>query len=278
MTIGSLLLKKLRPFVEDVSQRVIRLVYPPTLKYAPKGWQTPLNSEEEAGWNTTGIVTAESERWTAFSQLVKGAGPLGFCHEHCDPTVTRNVSFHNVSLTFGYVLALAAQGKTKVSVLDYGGGLGHYYQIGRTLLPDLVLDYHCKDVPLMVEAGRRVNPDIRWFTDDRCLGNSYDLVMISGSLQYQEQWREFLRSLAPCVGEYLYLARVPVVEAADSFVAIQRSSGAAMRHWQFNRQTLLQTLEEASFRVVREFVVGDRPYIRNAPEQCELRSWLFRRI
>ena len=28
---------------------------------------------------------------------------------------------------------------------------------------------------------------------------------------------------------------------------------------------------------MREFVVGDRPYIKGAPEQCEIRGWLFRR-
>jgi len=28
---------------------------------------------------------------------------------------------------------------------------------------------------------------------------------------------------------------------------------------------------------MREFVVGDRPYIKNAPEPCELRGRLFKK-
>jgi hypothetical protein len=40
----------------------------------------------------------------------------------------------------------------------------------------------------------------------------------------------------------------------------------------------LTVVEDEGFSIVREFVVGDRPYIKNAPEQCELRSWLFRKI
>jgi putative methyltransferase (TIGR04325 family) len=97
-------------------------------------------------------------------------------------------------------------------------------------------------------------------------------------LQYMEKWQKFLQDISAAVGEYLLLTRVPVVEKSNSFVAIQKVYGRQMLHWQFNQDTLLKAVKDTGLSLVREFVVGDRPYIKNAPEQCELRGWLFRKI
>jgi putative methyltransferase (TIGR04325 family) len=252
---------------------------PPLLEYAPEGWNTDLGKDGEKGWNDPAATTEERAKWAAFCDVVQGTGPLGFCHEHTDLTITRDISFHNVHITFGYVLALAAHQNTTLSVLDYGGGLGHYYHIGKALHPDLDLDYHCWEVPAMAEAGRQLNPEIQWHTDKSCLNKSYDLIMISGSLQYAERWQEFLCEIskAVSVGKYLYLTRVPIVEEVESFVAVQKAFNTRLLHWQINKEVLLQAVEQAGFQVIREFVIGDRPFILNAPEQCELRGWLFRK-
>jgi putative methyltransferase (TIGR04325 family) len=267
-----------QPAIKYLRERLVSMVYPSHLEYAPKGWETALGAPETSGWNDLSVVAAEKERWDVFSKLVKGSGPLGFSHEHTDLTSTRNISFHNVHITYGYVLALAAHQKTRLSVLDYGGGLGHYYLLGKTLLPEVELEFHCKEMPQMAEAGKILNPEIQWFTDDSCLNKTFDLVMISGSLQYIEHWQDFLHAVSSTVGEYLFLTRVPVIEKHDSFVAIQKSYDTAMLHWQFNRGLLLRTIEKEGYGIVREFVIGDRPYIKGAPEQCELLSWLFRKI
>jgi hypothetical protein len=79
---------------------------------------------------------------------------------------------HTQYILFGYVLALAARHKTKVSVLDYGGNLGDYYRLGRALVPDVKLDYHCKELPQVAEAGRRLTPEVTWHTDDAALAGS----------------------------------------------------------------------------------------------------------
>lgn len=268
----------LQPAIEYLRQRLVRIVYPDHLDYAPKGWKTVLGADDTGGWNDLSIITAEKGRWDAFCKLVSGTGPLGFSHEQTDLVSNRNVSFHNVQITYGYVLALAARQKSNLSVLDYGGGLGHYYQLGKSLLPDVEFKFHCKEMPRMAEAGQLLNPEIQWFTDDSCLKKTFDLVMISGSLQYIERWQDLLQAISPAVGGHLFLTRIPVIEKSDSFVAVQEAYGTKMLHWQFNKDALLQTIENAGFSTIREFVVGDRPYIKHAPEQCELRSWLFRKI
>lgn len=250
----------------------------PVLEYAPMGWQTPLTNPSRTGWNTDIVVVSEQKKWEAFARNCQGNGPLGFSHESFDLSVIRNVSFHNINLTYAYVLALTAQQKSAVSVLDWGGGLGHYYLLGKAVLPDIELDFHCKEVPVMAEAGKRINPCVHWYADERCLERAYDLVMVNGSLQYIADWADTLQRIIPAVKGYLFLTRLPVVADSPEFVAIQRAYDTEMLHQQLNQTAVLQAIEGMGLCLMREFVVGDRPNIINAPEQCELRGWLFKRM
>jgi putative methyltransferase (TIGR04325 family) len=277
-------------------EKIFRLVTPPIiprafarlrsgspnyiLEYAPEAVYAETDSaggESVPGWNAENVAATERGKWEAFCRNAAGAGPLGFSHEHPDLDVTRSVPFHNVHLTFAYALALAASGKNSVSVLDWGGALGHYYQIGKALLPDLHLDFHCKELPNMVEVGRLLNPEVHWYADDSCLERSYDLVMMNGSLQCFPEWRPVLRRVSAAAGAYFFLTRVPVVENSPTFAAWQQVYDSKMIHMQFNQDELLQAAADCGLEVFREVVVGDRPYIHNAPEQCELRGWIFRR-
>jgi len=190
----------------------------------------------------------------------------------------RSVGHHNLHLSFAYAVALAGAGRARVSVLDWGGALGHYAVLARTLFPHLTIDYSCRELPRMVQLGRRLNPGVHWFEGDQCLEQTYDLVMVSGSLQYIEDWRQFLSKAAATVpiGRYFLLTRVPVV-SGPGFVAIQRVYGREVLHQQFSEGELLGQMRDAGLHLVRELLVGDRPLILNAPEQCELKGWLFMR-
>ena len=267
----------LPPVIEYTKQRLIRILNPPLLEYAPNGWSTVLEAGTE-GWNSHQFIAEEKKKWGVFCDLVKAPGPLGFSHEENELGANRNVSYHNLHITYGYVLALASCQKFTLTVLDYGGGLGHFFQLGRSLLPDLELKFHCKEMPAVAETGKVLNPDVDWYVDDSCLQKTYDLVMISASLQYMKNWQEQLSAIASSANEYLFLIRIPVVSQSDSFVSIQKAYGTKMLHWQFNKSQLINHIQKAGFELIREFIVGDRPYIKGAPEQCELGSWLFRKI
>ena len=253
----------------------------PSLEYAPDGWRTLEKIGGTAGWNTESVVEAERAKWEAFRNNLGGAGPLGFSHENIDLTVTHNISFHNIHLTYAYVLALAAWQKPKISVLDWGGGLGHYYLIGKAMFPELGLDYYCHEVPLMCEQGRELCPDVHFCSDDTCLQRSYDLIMINGSLGYFPDWKDVLARLAQSAGHYLFLTRVLVVENAPSFGVLQRTEeycyNSEMLTHVFNRHELLSVPENEGLTMLREFVVGNGPTIAGAPEQCSESGWLFQR-
>jgi hypothetical protein len=101
--------------------------------------------------------------------------------------------------------------------------------------------------------------------------------MINGSLLYMEDWSDVLKRIARSVKEYLFLFRLPVVQYSPSFISIERLYNSQMLHLQLNQPELMKAVEETGLTLMREFVVGDRPYIKGAPEQCEIRGWLFKR-
>lgn len=247
------------------------------LEYAPLGWRTPLNNAQNKGWSVDSVVNTEKAKWDVFCRNLEGPGPLGFSHENPDQSVIRNPNFHNVHISYAYVLALAAHKKDRISVLDWGGALGHYYQVGKAVLPEVDIDFHVKEVPLMVKSGKQVNPEVHFYDDETCLERDYDLVMMTGAIPYMEDWAEVLHRVARSTGKYLFISRLPIVKKSPSFVSVQCLYYSQMLHQLINQTELLETVKKTGLKFVREFVVGDRPYIKGAPEQCEVRGYLFKR-
>jgi len=278
--IQELIRQVLPPFVLAGLRRVRKPVSPPVLEYAPRGWDTPIENDN-CGWDNDSVVQAEAAKWDDFLRNVEGVGPLGFSHEHTDLTVTRNVSFHNIHLSYAYVLSLAAHCRNEISVLDWGGGLGHYYLVGRALLPEVHLSYHVCEVPRMCERGKLLCPDVIFHAGDDCLQRKYDLVMINGSLGYFKDWKDKLGRLCDSVAHYMFLTRVLVVRQVPTFVALQRTEvyeyNSDMLTQVFNEEEVLRVVKDHGLRLVREFVVGDGPTVAGAPEQCRDCGWLFTR-
>ena len=210
--------------------------------------------------------------------MVEGTGPLGVAHES-DLTTNTDINSHNTIMSFAYAVALAAHRLESLSMLDWGGGIGHYYLLARSLLPNVRIDYHCKDVPVLAEYGAQLFPEQHFYTDESCLERTYDFVTASASLHYTEDWQTLLAALAEATRGYLYVTRLPTVLQAPSFVFIQRpyayGYNTEFLGWCLNRASFLSEAEESGLTVVREFVIAERPSIANAPEQCQYRGFLF---
>jgi putative methyltransferase (TIGR04325 family) len=250
----------------------------PVLEYAPQGWNTEINTQ---GWNSEKLIEAEASKWSDFCKNLENGKPLGFSHENTDLAETQNEYFHNIHLTYAYVLTLAARSRQQLSVLDVGGGLGHYYMLGKSVLPGVKLDYHCLEVAAMCNRGRKLCPEIQFHENDKCLEQQYDLIMINGSLGYFKNWKELLRKAAGSVLGTLFLTRVLVVRKVPSFVVLQRTHiynyDSDMLTQVFNRQEILDTVESAGLKRARDFIVGGGPNIVGAPEPCRDEGWLFQK-
>jgi len=245
----------------------------------PEGWDYARRHPEVKGWNVESVLEVYRGKWARFKSLVEGVGPLGISHES-DLSTNTDVRLHNSVMSFGYALALAARNRDSLSVLDWGGGIGHYYLLARALLPEVEIEYHCKDVPLLAEEGARLLPQQHFHADDACLSRSYDFVLASTSLHYSEDWKATFASLAAATQGCFYVAHLPCVMQAPSFVFVQRpyryGYDTEYLGWCLNRDEFLGRAEAAGLALVREFVYGLEFTISGAPEPCSYRGYLFR--
>jgi putative methyltransferase (TIGR04325 family) len=268
MTVTQILKPILPPFLwsigKDLKRRLLRSV--DHYAHAPQGWHTPLPSG-----------AGNEVYWSAFVERERVL---------CHALIARVRAGHSILtpedevvkyLTFGYVLALAARHKDRLTVIDYGGHLGECYWIATALLPGIELEYHCKELPAIAAAGRELTPGVIWHTDDACLNASYDVVMFSASLPYLRDWKRILSQAAQSTRGYLLLSDNPSVRNVPSYVITQRSGGVVNLQILLNRSEIIDTVERTGLRLVRELTIGTHPPVANAPEQPVSLGWLFRR-
>ena len=187
-------------------------------EYVPDGWAYAETHPEVKGWNAQDVLETYKGKWPLFARMVEGTGPLGVAHESALDT-NEDVLSHNIVMTFGYALALAARDKKHLSLLDWGGGIGHYFLLARALLPEVEIEYHCKDVPLLSEHGARLFPEQHFYSDESCLDNAYDFVLASTSLHYTEDWRTLLHRLSRCDAR-LFVYRQPTDGVGSFFLRV----------------------------------------------------------
>jgi putative methyltransferase (TIGR04325 family) len=252
---------------------------PPEWEYVREGWSRPVR-----GWDAAGVEAAYRRRWPEFVAALRGNGTLGVAHEVPEdrPVVVDDAGWHDVVMAFGYVLARAARGVERPSLLDWGGGPGHYFVLGRALLPEVELEYHSRDLPRLAALGRELLPEATFHDDDTCLERTYDLVLASDSLQYAQDLPGMLERLGAAAGRWLFVAQLPVAESAASFVVLQRpygyGYGTEYLGWVVNRGELLRAAAGAGLTLDREFLAPGRIEADGAPERpVEQRSFLFRK-
>ena len=273
-----------RAFVRNGLKRIADRLAPPVkdafgyvlseMEYVPQGWYAL------EGWKNPGIAEAQEKHWPTIVRNLEGPGPLGVSHL---PEVTSREqrAAHNTMMSYGYVLARAARNKERISILDWGAGLGHYYLYSKALLRELEIEYHSYDFPQICAKARKLQPDIHAHENEsELLGNKYDLVLSSSSLHYVEDWRGQLRKLAALTREFLYIARLQSIAVAPSFVALHkifRHGYSQFLSWCINRTEFVGCAEECGLELLREFVFAEPWTVRGAPEKPETRGFLFRR-
>lgn len=250
---------------------------PPSWEYVPEGWKRPAK-----GWDGGTVADAYLAKWPEWVDALSGPAPLGVYHEA--PTgvaiAREDMSAHNMLLSFAYVLARTAHGKERLSVLDWGGGLGHYAILARAVLPEVRLEWHCREVPSVADAGRSVNADVTFHTDDMCLERAYDLVFASGSLQYEVDWPALFRRFAQATAGFLFITRLPVALRSPSFVVLQRADayGYSTEYlgWVISRRELLAAASSAKLDFERELLLDAwLPPIGGPEEPIGHRGFLF---
>jgi putative methyltransferase (TIGR04325 family) len=266
-------IKKVAGYLSAHALSVSKYVFA-EMEYRPQGWYAI------KGWNDQSVADAQESHWPVLLANLQGPGPLGVAHFPWH-TTREDRADHNVMMSYGYVLALAARKKERLSMLDWGGGVGHYCLYNKALLPEVEIEYHCYDVPNLCRVGKRLLPGID-ITDNESdlLARHYELVVSSSSLHYFEDWRREVRKLAAVTREFLYVSRLQTVTQSSSFVVAHRVHHDGYEEflsWCINIREFVDCVEECGLELTREFVYYSKSTIRRAPEKADCRGFLFRR-
>lgn len=250
----------------------------PEYEFIPGGWAAAAMDPKIKGWNVDTVLEAYRKNWPDFVKSLEANRPFGLSPESPEGE-DFDLVYHNTLMVFAYSLALAARMKTRISMLDWGGGIGHYYLLAQKLVPGLAIEYSCKDVGLLAAAGQQLFPEAHFFSNEGWKEGRYDFILASCSLHYSEDWPSVLEALASCCRGYLLVTRLPVTFAGPPFTFVQRpyryGYGTEYLGWAVSREVLLQRAEVCGLQLVREFVTGERPAIVGAPSACEYRAYLF---
>ena len=249
----------------------------PDWELCPHGFE----GDPSRGWNLARVAASERSRFAAFRSAVVAPAALAAAHE-VDDVGMEFPWAHNLAMSWGYVLAAAAAGQSRLSVLDWGGGLGHSFLLARSLWPELALDYCVRDLPEMAKVGRELLPEVRYVDCDAdAFARRYQLVVASGSMHYAIDWRAQVQALTNAASEWLYITRLPTLTNANSYVFVQRVYGLGYDTeylgWSLNRSEFLAAVTQLGFVLAREFLVDEIAPVQNAPEPGRYRGFLFKR-
>jgi putative methyltransferase (TIGR04325 family) len=249
VTIGRKLATALTPpIVLSAARAVKRRVtsHVPVWEIVPGGWNDVRRDDKIRGWNIDSAVAATEVRARNILSANLGAlAPFGMTAETADAPAPM-LEFHNTATSFAQAFLSSTRMLQRASVLDWGGGLGHYSEICRAITPELIIDYHCSELPEFARRGRELFPAVTFYDDEGWRARTYDFVFSSSSLQYVEQWQSTFRALAEAArGRRLFVTRIPVCFQAPAFVFVQRpydwGFGTEYAAWCFNRRDFLAT-------------------------------------
>src|SRR5579885_3294548 len=271
--------QRLRGIIRRTPSGRIRIGLQRQWEHVPEGWRP--RGAAITGWRDPSIVATQRRQFATYAALIRGTAPLGFHFFATGPIGTVDEGAHNAHMAFSYVLARTALGKARISVLDWGGGIGYARLLAEALLPEIETEYVVKELPEIAALGREVMPSVRFETDDAtCFSRRYDLVVASSALQYEEDWRGLMTRLARAAKKFLFLARMPIAPRAHSFVVVQRPQrfgyDTEYLSWVINREELLAHASRLNLVLEREFLAGGAARIHNAPDEMLTRGFLFR--
>ena len=108
--------------------------------------------------------------------------------------------------------------KTRITVLDFGGGNGAYFFRLKDYFPDGFLDWHVVETPHMVAACSPIGGGHITFLKDIPAERIFDVAVVSGALQYLPDAYIWLERIAHA-SKWIILTRLPVQDGpVDKFM------------------------------------------------------------
>ncbi|MGO9785705.1 MAG: hypothetical protein ACLPL5_02735, partial [Stellaceae bacterium] len=181
----------------------------------------------------------------------------------------------------GQIIARVAQGRRKISVLDWRGGVGQSYFEAKAAVPDIELDWHVFEAPAYCDYGKALDAPVQFHETSAPIERQrYDLVFARGTLGFDADWRRTFMNLSRAAKHTLALVPV-LVHPAGSFVAAnhppQWRNGAGVNAWIVGEKDLQAAAAEAGLRVVGQVPGQPMGVFAEMPGQVTVRVMVLTR-
>lgn len=175
--------------------------------------------------------------------------------------------------------AVSGTAQERVSILDFGGGMGVDFIHTCAGLPShWQISYNLVESPRVCETGAAL-----WTDDPRIQFHPtlprnlpVDIVFTRSSLQYVEDYSGLLRQLAGYRPRYLLLADLPAGDIPTYATAQHNLKGSILPYWFFNVQEIIELMAQCGYRLVfkgaqeRKYDRGNFPQSHRLEQMCNL--------
>lgn len=245
-------------------------------------WASPTQSRQPIGYVESSLIEFPTHMFPEIMSVIEGPQPYG-----CKLGELQGESmlyWHQQAFPFAYAIGRCLPLEHPLKILDWGGGLGVYRHLTRTLYPDLSIEYHIHELPEFSKRGADFTPDAHFHSvSSEWENDRFDLVMASGALQYAPDWKRLLKQLADVTGRWMYLSRIPILlQETEPRVVLHRyrafgNENDVLFHI-FSRSGLLQTIESLGLRLVREFIGAEEIVVHPDGHRIPFRGYLLQKV
>jgi putative methyltransferase (TIGR04325 family) len=188
-------------------------------------------------------------------------------------------SYHSL---FSLTVALLKQQRERLRVLDFGGGMGMAFanllrSLGET--PNPPIDYLVIDNERSCEGGASLFNEKRSVQFSSTLPpdlGDVDLILLSGVLQFVEDYKSLLEKLAAFKPSYWLFTFVPAGDIPTFASGQKNVPGSTIPVWFFNLDELLQIMRSLGYHLIfkaameRKFDMSNFPPTHQLSQQCNL--------
>ena len=156
-------------------------------------------------------------------------------------------------LPFLAVMTAENSKDNKVTILDFGGGLGAtYISVTAACSNRQIIDYHIVESNTICQAGEKYfKNDSRIQFYDHLPDNiqAADIIYLSSSIQYIEDWKAFLKEIAKYDSRYILLADLPAGEI-PTYATVQNYYESKIPYWFFNINEVIDTMASMNLNLL----------------------------
>jgi putative methyltransferase (TIGR04325 family) len=158
------------------------------------------------------------------------------------------------------VAAMILNQKSKIDILDFGGGLGIGYMTLKESISYISkkINYTILELPNICKQGNDLHNGEVNFVDTFQNLNEFDLVHSSSAIQYIEEWKNLVKRFCSFKAEHILMSDV-FAGNFNTFVTLQNYYSNKIPHWFFNIEEFIETFKQNGYSLtMRTYVSAKR--------------------